>query len=201
MDGGFAGSLEFIRACKVLEPRQTLTNVCIKRTVQAILANLGLRKFFPSVDPSAETSHNPRSSSPVVPFHILIAGRCQARYGGHHSETAAKACLVTFQKRALTILQHAAPTGACLCCTKDASNHIPPTEGLNFEAQPRLSSGLILPVQPAAIGQADRWGQAMHPPVWFPAPAYQGSRLWGRGKGEGGRGRGTGWILGSANTI
>ena len=47
MDGGFAGSLEFIRACKVLEPRQTLTNVCIKRTVQAILANLGLRKFFP----------------------------------------------------------------------------------------------------------------------------------------------------------
>jgi hypothetical protein len=25
----------------------------------------------------------------------------------------------------------------------------------------------------------------MHPPVWFPAPAYQGSRLWGRAKGEG----------------
>lgn len=47
MDDGFAGSLEFIRACKVLEPRQTLMNVYIKRTVQAILANLGLRKFFP----------------------------------------------------------------------------------------------------------------------------------------------------------
>jgi hypothetical protein len=126
---------------------QTLMNVYIKRTVQAILANLGLRKFLPLGRSVCGNVPQPPlffSSRSLPQDHILIAGRCQARYSVHHSETSCKGLSSDLPRTHSSSSPARSPTGACLCCTQDASNHIPPAEGLNFDAQPHLSNGLRL---------------------------------------------------------
>ena len=122
-------------------------NVYIKRTVQAILANLGLRKFLPLGRSVCGNVPQPPlffSSRSLPQDRILIAGRCQARYSVHHSETSCKGLSSDLPRtHSSSFSSTLPPTGACLCCTQDASNHIPPAHGLNFDAQPHLSNGLL----------------------------------------------------------
>jgi hypothetical protein len=106
------------------------------------------------------------------------------------AKQAAKACLVTFQERIPALSPARSPhRRMSLLHARRFQSH-PTCRGpeLRCPTTP-LEWTAYLPVQLAAIGQADRWGQVMHPPpAWFPAPAYQGSRLWGKGEGGGGGG-------------
>lgn len=72
-------------------------------------------------------------SSPVVRcFHNIVDAVKQGTAFRHQ------------QRHLQGLLSSTSPTSPCLCCTEDPANHIPCTQVLGYDAQPRRTNELIL---------------------------------------------------------
>jgi hypothetical protein len=198
MDGLFAGSIKFIHACKVLRATPNTDECVYKKNSTGYPGEPGAEKVPPLVDPSTETSHSPplffSSRSLPNPHCWTLSSKVQ------HSS----------QRDSCKGLSSDLPkTHSSSSPARSPHRRMSLLHGRRFQSHPTCRGPELrcpttplewtdsLPVQLAAIGQADRWGQVMHPPpVRFPAPAYQGSRLWGKGEGDGEGGGGMVGFLG-----